>query len=263
VLASGRFLYLGSEKGLALFDVTQKVSQANITRFGDQVDLSVLSLLRRTDTLYIGTPQGVYKAGVDFSDPLNPAPRYGSLLDPKRWRKVDFSDPPDTSGTKRRYDFLAFVGESLATFGPGMMLDKPVKVKVFLGDSLRIGKNSYEFNWLNCAAFSGGRLFLGGQLQLIYSPQPFAAVPWMQYLAPSRNHPFDTLANVAAYNGTVWGQGVFGLNRFKGLEQGFLSIQPDALPSFEIATRFLKNLSMDVKGDVYAGSWGEGMQRVR
>src|SRR5690606_14507757 len=104
--------------------------------------VSVLSLLRRGDTLYVGTPAGVYKASVNFSDPANPAPGQGNLLDFNHWIKAEF--PVDSA---RRYDHLAFVGDSLETFGPGTLLQAPIAVRAFVDSPLVVGSVAYPAAW--------------------------------------------------------------------------------------------------------------------
>jgi|GEM_PF-2327845 len=97
--SGGRYLALGSSKGLTFFDVQSHAAIASLTRFGNDVGDSVLAVLRRGDTLYISTPKAVYKAAIDWQDLLS-IKRYGSIFDPRIWGRVVFPGedlvlPPD------------------------------------------------------------------------------------------------------------------------------------------------------------------------
>jgi hypothetical protein len=122
VLAAGGNLYLGSEKGLAIFDTRLKVSQLTLTRFGNDLDVPVYSLLRRGDSLFVGTSAGVYKIRLYFADPLNPPQGSGfdNPADHTRWTKAVLPAAPT-----RQYHHLAIVNDTLATFGRGTLLQAP------------------------------------------------------------------------------------------------------------------------------------------
>ncbi|HEX2612243.1 MAG TPA: hypothetical protein VHO02_01460, partial [Fibrobacteria bacterium] len=81
MLSAGPYLYLGFAKGLSIFDTRNGISQLNITRFGNDIDVQVLSLLRHDDTLYVGTNAGAYWARIYFDDPLTPPPGYANPAD--------------------------------------------------------------------------------------------------------------------------------------------------------------------------------------
>jgi hypothetical protein len=268
VMASGQYLFLGSEKGLTVFDLNHKVSQANITRFGDLTGTSVLSLLRRADTLYIGTSQGVYKAGIDFSNPANPAAGYGNLSDPHIWLQAPLSST-DASGNPRQYNFLAFIGDSLETSGPGTLLQTPVHVEAFLDHSVVIGGKSFgAVTQVTSALVFNGKLFLGGPGGLLLSSGPLENNPTLSALPRSSLFTPDTVVNVAALQGKFWGQSAHGLYQFNpgnGDSIFFGSIGPyfTSVPNASLIDRHLRNLKLADNGDAYVGSWGGGLIRFR
>ncbi len=262
VLGAGDFLYLGSTQGLTLFDVGQKVAQLNLTRLANQNGVSVLSLLRRGDTLYAGTAQGVFKTAVDFSHPLNPAAGYGNLADPNIWIPVVF--PGDSAGAPARaYNTLAFFGDSLATFGPGTVLTQPVFLAALLGSSLQIGSRVFAPAFADAAVMAGSRVFAGGPGALAYRDTADASTAWTT-LKPLRVFPLDTVANVTAYGNTVWTQSLWGVERLHPSDSGFyFDTTGIVAPSIELFTRALKNMASDTNGDAYIGTWGTGLWRLR
>lgn len=265
VIASGRYLFLGSEKGLAVFDTRQKVSQLTLTRFGSDLEVPVLSLLRRDDTLFAGTSAGVYRARLYFADPLNPPEGQGfdNPADPGNWTKVDL---PADSG--RRYDHLAIVNDTLATFGPGTLLQGSLPVRAFAGDSLMVGTRIYP--WIDCVAALevSGKLFLGGGSGLMVLPAPASAIADPEMLYPLRAYPIDTLANIGAYDDVVWGHAQSGIKRVD-LTTGhvreassLVNVNPRGAQE-ELYYRFLRNIVVTPARDVYVGSWGAGLVRRR
>jgi hypothetical protein len=266
VLAAGSHLYLGSAKGLALFDTERKISELPITRFADELDLPVLSLLRRGDTLYVGTATGVYKARVYFEDPMNPpvGSGYANLADHNNWVKMVFAPDP-----ARRYDHLAFIGDSLATFGPGSLLQapgqSPVRVEAFAGSALVIGSQTYPATWndYTSAVAAGGKVFVGGRTGLAVSATPAGMSPDAALLSPLRAHPRDTIGNIGANGGVVWGHSTSGIRLF---DQAAGIFDFSVLPGGEggaIYGRNLRNVVVDNNNDVYVGTWGAGLNRVR
>lgn len=265
VVSSGRYLFLGSQKGLAVFDTRQKVSQLTLTRFGSEPDVEVLSLLRRDDTLFAGTSAGVYKARLYFADPLNPPEGQGfnNPADPGDWSKVVF--PPDTA---RRYEHLAIVDDTLATFGAGTLLQGDVVVKAFAGDSLVIGTHKYL--WTDCVAALrlGNRLFVGGGSGLKLAASPTDPAPELVTIYSLRAFPRDTVANIGAYGDVVYGHAQSGLKRvelYSGQvveEPSLVNVNPPGVQE-ELYYRFLRNVVVTPTADVYVGSWGGGLVRRR
>jgi len=269
VLAEGSHLYLGSQKGLAIFDTRLKASQLTLTRFGSDLDVPVLSLLRRGDTLFAGTSAGVYKIRLYFADPLNPASGYDNPADHNRWTKVAFAPDPT-----RQFNHLAIVADTLATFGPGTLLQPPsqagVTVRAFAGAPLVIGSQTYAAPWtdLTSALWLGGKVFVGGASGLAVSAAPMGPTPDAVAIAPLRAFPRDTIANVGAWGDVVWGHAQSGL---KSVNLGtgdvtaaasLVNVNPPGLQE-ELYYRFLRNTVVSPLGDAYVGSWGGGLVRRR
>lgn len=263
ILAADSSLFLGSTKGLAVFDTRLKVSQLNLTRFGNDLDVQVLSLLRRADTLYVGTSAGVYKARVFFADPLNPAAGYANIADHNQWIKAVL---PVQSG--RQYNHLAFIGDSLATYGPGTLLQASgagVRVEAFAGSPLVIGSQTYAGAWndFTSAVRAGGKVFAGGNTGLAVSAAPAGDSADAAILDPLFAHPRDTIASLGAYGGVVWGQSRSGVHRFAADTGVFRTSAAFSMNSVEVIDRNLRNTKVDGNGDVYFGTWGLGVVRVR
>lgn len=263
LLAADSNLYLGSPKGLSVFDTRQKLARVNVTRFGDEVDVSVLSLRRRGDTLYVGTSVGVYKAFVNFADPANPEPGQGNLLDFNHWIEVEL--PADSA---RRFDHLAFFGDSLATFGPGTLLqapdEAPVEVRAFADSPLVVGSRTWPAAWdgFTSALAFAGKIFAGGDTGLVVSEDPLAATaPDTTVRPPLLPHPRDTIANISARNGWIWGHSRGGIHRLMGTPLAFEKRLPPATDPEAMYARFLRNLYAGEDGIGYVGGWGIGLQR--
>lgn len=260
VLAAGGHLYLGSSKGLAVFDTEQNVSQLTLTRFGDALDVSVLSLLRREDTLYAGTEIGVFKAPVDFANPLDPAEGYANPADHNQWIPVEL----DTAGGLE-FNHLAFEGDSLRAYGPGTLLASP-PVEAFDGSPLVVNGATYPADWdhFTSAVAAGERIFAGGRNGLAVVRDPIAAPLGGEIRPAPRAFPRDTIANIGASGGSVWGHSPSGLWEFNSGSDGFhFRSSPVTSPSPELYTRFLRNLVVTENADVFIASWGGGLVRVR
>lgn len=269
VLAEGSYLYLGSQKGLAIFDTRLKASQLTLTRFGTDLDVPVLSLLRRGDTLFAGTTAGVYKIRLYFADPLNPASGYDNPADHNRWTKVTFAAAPS-----RQYNHLAIVADTLATFGPGTLLQSPaqadVTVRAFSGAPLVIGSQTYTPPWTDftAALWLRGKVFVGGTSGLAVSAAPTGSTPDAVIIAPLRAFPRDTIANIGAWGDVVWGHAQTGIKTVN-LATGDVIAAASPLPvnppgsQEELYYRYLRNTVVNAFGDVYVGSWGGGLVRRR
>ena len=269
VLAVGHYLLLGSQLGLTFFDVNKKVAQANVTRFENLTGVSVLSLLLRADTLYVGTSQGVYKAGIDLKDPVDPDTAYDNLLDSHAWHSVNLSATDSTGLSPRQYNFMTFIGDSLKTFGPGMMLQSPIHVEVFQGQPALIGNHAFSaVSNQTAALLFNGKVFIGGNSGIFVSSNPTANLPILSALSRPSKFPRDTLANVTALQGKLWGQGGNGLYQLDPNTGDTLSLSQVtpysiANPNPSLMDRHLRNLKAAPNGDVYVGSWGGGLIRYR
>ncbi len=262
ILAAGNHLFLGSGKGLAVFSTKYKLSQLNLERFGSDIGVPVLSLLRRLDTLYVGTTVGVYKARVYFPDPLNPPAGYSNIADHNQWIKVIL---PFQTG--RQYNQLAFIGDSLATYGPGTLLQASaagVRVEAFAGAPLKIGAQTYPGAWndFTSALRIGGKVFAGGNTGFVVSAAPTGTALDAVLLDPLHNHPRDTVANIGANRGVVWAQSHNGIHRFDADSSAFRTSSAFAMNSVELIDRSMRNTKVDGNGDAYFGTWGLGLVRV-
>ncbi len=264
VLAAGDHLYLGSLKGLAVYSTGKKVSELNITRFRDAIDVSVRSLLRRGDTLYVGTEAGVFKAPVDFADPVNPdqGAGFANIADHNQWIAVD----ADTTagGT---FEHLAFVGDTLKAFRAGTLLQAPVRVEAFADTStpLRIGTQAYPPSMYGfvAAVYTQGRVFAGGLFDLAISRNPAGDSLDADFVRSERRFPRDTVANIGANNGRVRAHSPAGLWNVNALGWFDFIETPLYTPSHELYVRFLRNVVVDDNWDTYIASWGTGLVRVR
>ncbi len=254
-LTAGSNFYLGSEKGLTLFDPAAKISQLNIVRFQSETDVSVLSLLRRNDTLYAGTTHGVYKIGVYFENPLNPPDSLGyvNLADPNAWVKV----LPDTGYS------LAVVGDSVVAGPKGSSIETPVHVEAFLGSPLLIGPQTYySSKSFTVAAGVGGRVFVGGSLGLFVSANPSGSATDAQQIGTLHAYPRDTIYNIGANAGVVWGHSRSSVHKLSASGE-FIAQNTGIINSFELTYRDLRNVRVDSNGDLFVGVWGSGLNRVR
>lgn len=264
VLPAGHHVFLGSQKGLALFDTRVMASQMTLTRFGTEMDLSVLSLLRRDDTLFVGTPEGVYRSRIYFPDPLNPPSLvdYDNPMDHTTWTKVPL--PADTA---RRYHHLAIVNDTLATFGPGTLLQGDVTVRAFAGDTLVVGSQRYA-GWPDyvTALVTGGTVVVGGDSGLALPRNPDAAHATAT-IPPLRAFPRDTIASIGAYNNIAWGHSQSGI-KYLDLHNGqvtpyFSHVSVNAPGAQEeLYYRFLRNVVVTPLKNAYVGSWGGGLVRL-
>lgn len=252
-LAAGVHFYLGSLKGLTVFDTKKKVSQLNVTRFRDETDVSVLSLLPRGDTLYLGTTRGIYKIAVYFADPLNPPADggYPNLADPNAWIQVS---------SAIGYS-LGVSGDSVVARGPGTLIEAPVRVEAFRDTPLVVGAHVYA-GWkdFTTALVTDGRVFAGGESGLAVSQNPAGAAADAQILAPLKAHSRDTIFNLGSHGSAVWGHSPAGLHKLSASGE-FTAVNTGILPSAELLIRQLRNVRVDADGSVYVGVWGTGLNR--
>jgi hypothetical protein len=255
VLPVGTRFFLGSEKGITLFDATQKVSQLNVVRFRSETDVSVLSLLRLEDTLYVGTTRGVFKAGVYFADPMNPptGSGYGNLADPNVWIKTRTEPAPG----------LILSGDSVIAAPAGTRLAGAVPVTAVWGSPLSIAGHAHPADWndFTSAVVVAGRVFAGGDRGLYVSVNP-ADINDAAILSPLRAYPRDTIYNVSAVGGKVWGHSPRALVSLNP-DGSFRTSPANVLYSDALITRDIRGLQADRNGDVYIATWGTGLNRVQ
>jgi hypothetical protein len=275
IASAGKNIAIGTDKGLTFFDTDLKVARLNLTKFGGESNLSVLSLLRKGDTLFIGTEKGAFKAAVDWDNLLSR--KYLSIFDPRTWLPVAFPpqklpEPvegdsgavatPDT--LPRRYDHLVFNGDTLESYPRGMVQHGPEGIELILGKPLRFaGKVYSNFTLFDSFALLGNRLFLGGPGVLGVILDAKSAAPtnsYFQWLSTPET-PHDTLLNIASFGGSTLALSRTGLFRF---ETGSWKPVPGyALFSPEVSDRSTRNLAVDRDGAAYIGTWGFGVLRVK
>ena len=187
-LSAGKYIALGTEKGLTFFDTEKKVAQVNLTKIAGESNESVISLLRKGDTLFIGLEKGAYKAAVDWDNILSN--RYASIFDPNIWTPVAFPpqvipenpDPdslaPPLDTLPRRYDQLFFRGDTLESLPRGTVQAEPFAVEALFGKPLKLAGKAYpDYPGFEVVAQMAGKIFLGGPLVLAAIVNPSGSTP--------------------------------------------------------------------------------------
>ena len=272
IVAAGKYLAIGTEKGLSFFDTEAKVARVNLVKFSRQANVSVFSVLRSGDTLFIGTEKGAFKALIDWNDIMSS--RHTSIFDPAAWSEVDIpidsaslDSPSDSSLTLpdpepvRSYNHLAFVDGILRSFSKGTVLSEPYQVRALLDKPLKFkGKVYPELKGFTAAVVIGTRVYLGGQEAIGFisdANKSTPAKPLFFFLIPG-NVPPDTLLNISASQGGAVSMSGGGLFRLKDSVW-----QRDPVYglgySSDIIFYKLRNLSLDTDGAAYIGSWGAGI----
>jgi hypothetical protein len=263
VLGVGKYLVLGSDKGLSFFDTEKKLALVSLTRIGTLSSPSVISMVNKGDTLFIGTAQGIYKAGLDWTNLLSDKV---SIYDPNIWSQVVAAGKGDSIAGQdtlpdRKFDYLAFVDGKLKYLPRGTILPG-LKTEVFQGRHPVINGDTLfgADTTFTLVADAQGALFLGSTDGL------FAARNLQGGgMAPQRSSrivPKGQMVNISARSGHVFAQSADGLFEKKGNELrpvlGYL------LPnSPDIDYWHLKNLTSDPEGGIYIGSWGFGIARIK
>jgi ligand-binding sensor domain-containing protein len=270
MLAAGTHLYIGSDKGLGIFDTRNAISQLNINRFGNATDVEVYALLSREDTLYLGTSAGAYKARIYFPDPLSPPSGYANPADYQQWIKI--ASPPGVY-----FNHLVFQNGSLAFYSAGTVVypSRPgeVLIKALWGSPLQIGSQVYQTRKNVTSAINlGGKVFTGGDEGVLVSTNPseaqMDATP-IDSLASfplnggTQPFPRDTIANITASNGHVWGHSPEGLWRLDTTSGRFVFTPALMELEPELYTRSLRNAKIAPDGSLYIGTWGHGVVRGR
>lgn len=266
-LGVGKYLVLGSEKGLTFFDTDKKLALVSLTRIGNLSGPSVLSLAAKGDTLFLGTVQGVYKAGLDWSNLLSDKV---SIYDPNIWSQAVAPGKDDSIAgldtlPDRHFESLAIVDGKLRYFPEGTYLANDHRIEAFTGRPPVIDGDTLRFPNIPdfvTAAEMPGVVFLGSARGLVASKNLKGDYRGFGLLPSTRKVPNDPIVNVAARGGHVYLQSAAYLYRKNG--DHWDETPGYALPfSPDIAYWHLKNLSSDADGTVYVGSWGYGITRIR
>ena len=272
VVAAGKYLAIGTEKGLTFFDTEAKLARVNLVKFSKETNVSVLSVLRRGDTLFIGTEKGAFKAIVDWNDIMSS--RHTSIFDPSAWSEVnitiDSSELESASDSAlsfpapepvKSYNQLAYVDGALHSYSKGTVLSEPFQVRALLDKPLKIAGKIYpDVKGFTTAAIIGTRVFLGGQQGMGFILDFRKSTPE----APQLFHlvtgdvPADTLLNISASQGKAASMSGGGLFRLNGSSWERDPVYGLAYSS-DIIFYKLRNLSIDPDAAVFIGSWGAGI----
>jgi hypothetical protein len=265
-LGVGKYLVLGSEKGLSFFDTDKKLALVSLARIGSLSSPSVISLVNQGDTLFIGTVQGIFKAALDWNNLLSDRV---SIYDPTIWSQVVAPGKGDSipgldTLPDRKFQYLTFLDGKLRYFKRGTVLTAPHKVEVFAGKIPLIdGDTLQEADTLYTeAAESNGALFLGGPFGIIASRKLEGGGKFMRPIRSPRQVPRDSIVNIVSRGGRAFVQSAYGL--YLRNEDKLQPVPGYALPySPDIAYWHLKNLTADAAGTAYIGTWGFGVARIQ
>lgn len=278
--AAGRYLILGSEQGLSLFDRKSGTAALSLSRFAAVGKQSVTSVLTAGDTLYIVAGGNVLYARFDWND-ANSGKYGASVYDPAIWQTATNlgslpqwalqTEPGDNvTGADSGVDSLAFrpvelsrLNGSLVVHDSGTLIDSPFRVKALRGRHNYVDGKPFGMLTLSEAAVEIGKdVFLAGAQGLYwYHDTGFAAVimppgpvpPVVDRAAAGR------LAAVTARNGSALLMSGYGIFRFGRGGQGESLLE---FANTEVAPGELRNItSLDDGGFAY-GSWGAGFVRA-
>jgi hypothetical protein len=275
IASGGKNIAIGTDKGLTFFDTDLKVARLNLTKFAGESNVSVLSLLRKGDTLFIGTEKGAFKAAVDWDNLLSR--KYLSIFDPRSWLPVPFPpqkvpEPPEGDSGEvvsadtlpRKYEHLLFNGDTLESYARGKVQHGSVEVEALSGKPLKVAGITYpSLSVFDVFEQAGDKLFLGGPTVLAVILDLRAITPDrpMLQLLTTPEIPHDTLANIASFGGNTLALSPQGLYRLEG--GAWKSVPGYALYSNEIAVRSMRNLAVDRDGTAYIGTWGFGVFQIK
>lgn len=275
MVAKGKYIAVGTEKGLTFFDTDMKLAKVNLTKFGSLINASVLSLILKGDTLYFGTEKGVLKTAIDWDNILSN--KYKSIFDPNIWIPVSLPPqyaPPDTLSDSalspevdtiaRQFNHLAWKGDSLETYARGQVQFGPIEVEAILDKPLKIRGTTYPtLRVFDVFDQVGDRIFLGGPgyFLLLSNAKTSDAMTanwmWMR----KSEVPDEQLINVASQGSYTMALSKTRLFKF---ENEKWSVAPEySFYSPELVDRNLRNLNVDKDGSAFIGTWGRGILRLK
>lgn len=282
VAAAGRYIIIGSKQGLSLFDRTTGLAAVNLTKFGNQGQQPITSVLPVGDTLYIATGKAVLKAAVDWKNALSN--RFGATIyDPSIWKIADNLAPlpgfvadrtpgdtvewtPEQDSARAREDArpveLALSAGRVFAHDTGTILAAPIPVKA-LGTRPPVidGKAVPDSAVLVTAAALNGTVFAGGPKGLIiYHPVGGFAKLHARSPLPEQagNGAFRRPAAVTATAGgalIMTGDGVYDLGGDGRKIFGTPNLR-------EVYTNELRGVSSIRDGGVLIAGWGFGLARM-
>jgi hypothetical protein len=277
--AAGRYLILGSEQGLSLFDRKSGTAAISLSRFANVGKQSVTSVLPAGDTLYIVAGGSVLYARFDWND-ANSGKYGASVYDPAIWKPVaDLGSLPawalqvepddQVLGADSGADSLASrpvelsrLGGALVVHDSGTLIDSPFRVKALRGRHNYVDGDPFgQFTLSEAAAAIGRDVFLTGAQGIVW----FHDTGFVGNLAPPGPVPSIVEKGISARLGAVSAQGGsvvflsgYGVYRFeRGKAEQILEFGYVETPIGE-----LRNLTLlEDRGFVH-GSWGFGLMRA-
>lgn len=284
VAAAGRYLIIGSNQGLSLFDRTTGLAAVNLTKFSTLGQQPVTGVLPVGDTLYIATGKAVLRAPIDWKNALST--RFGgTVFDPAIWKPASgLADLPAFLGepapddtvvntperdsarmlaAARPVELKMFNGKVVA-HDSGAFLTAPYPVKALAGGvPVFDGKTIPGLASCEAILAIGDRVWLGGAQGLFAysrsesffgiaanSPLPEAAV----------DQSFAKIGAVSARAGSVWfmtGLRAYTLENGRSVRRHLL-----AGPTREVYLFELRGISAVPGGEALIGTWGSGLARV-
>ena len=274
MVSVGKYLVIGTGTGLTFFDTEKKYAAVNLTKFADKNNVAILSIINKSDSIFVGTEVGVYKTAIDGSNILSQ--KYQSIFDPKSWTPVQLlkqvpkpilpSDTSKNSGSdsiSRPFNTLAFDGSSLETFSTASVQYTDITVKAVLGMPLEVsGKIFKTITVFDSYAIVGDKIFLGGPyfLGVLTSiAQSTSDSPAFIGLI-KQDLPQAQIFNISSDKKNTYAQTRFSL--FKLENENWKQVPGFAINSEEYETRGLRNLSIDQDGNALVGTWGTGILKV-
>lgn len=181
----GRFLIIGSNKGLSLFDTEKMVAHKNATRFKSFLSSNIYACIVHDDTLYLGMDEGIAKLSIE--EVLN-----GNFYDPSIW-------DTDTSGVKPVSSFLP--GRNIVPNNTPSVYYKGKMIKVKNNDTLLAGTKKIALPSAVTVLKAGGDLcWIGTEQDFFYS---WDGEKLTQYTIPGLS--FDIINRISIdKNGKLW-----------------------------------------------------------
>jgi frataxin-like iron-binding protein CyaY len=275
MVAKGKYIVLGTDKGLTFFDTDQKLAKVNLTKFGNLINASILSVIVKGDTLYFGTEKGVLKSAVDWNNILSN--KYKSIFDPNIWLPVQFPPqkvPVDTATdttsitvadtVARQFNHLVWHGDSLESYPRGQVRYGPIEVETVLGKAIKIRGMTYpDLIYFDVFDQIGDKIFIGGPTFFVLLSDAKTSEPgsakfsWMR----KSDVPEERFFNLASQGSNTLALTQTGLYKLEN--KMWLAVPGYSFYSPEILERNLRNLSVDKDGSAYIGTWGLGIIHLK
>jgi hypothetical protein len=269
ILSAGKYIVLGSTYGLSFYlpgDDDEGNVEINLTAFEKEKDVSVTALLKKDSVLYIGTPQGIFRAVLYWDNVKDPptsfANAHGSIFNPQIWEKVEVPSDAilDNTGS---IGHMHMHDNSLKVYFEGSSMDAPFYARAVPGMPLHIdGKDYPSIAAMEVIAEANGNIFLGSS-QGLYLLKNGAAVPLKNTLGlpPGR---------IAAVHGSELGLFTWNLNLdqigtpskvYRSADQGWNEIPNFIIPQYlEPIEARMQTFHVTAENEFFLGTWGFGIQ---